>query len=201
MTSGRCWQLRCYPAAWLHQDLARKCKGQRKARRRPAEVKGGHASCWLLRAGLDSRWPGRWQRKHTSILSNGETICWITLKTNVAASPAKTSRRSLCLLQCPPGAVLRPFCEPMLLCSCLPVHPLLPSSYSSEKNIALLYTLRTSISASFSFTTIFRLNAFWMENINFRQIPASASLSRAAYFLQLKLHQWIHPHMGSDTSA
>lgn len=90
MTSGWCWQLHCYPAAWLHQDLTRKCNGQRKARRRPAEVKGSHASCWLLRAGLDGRQPGRWQRKHTAISSNRETICCITLKRNMAVSPDET---------------------------------------------------------------------------------------------------------------
>lgn len=36
---------------------------------------------------------------------------------------------------------------------------------------------------------------------NFRQIPASASRSGAAYFLQLRLHTWIHPHMGLGISA
>lgn len=133
LTSGWCWQLHCYPAAWLHQDLTRKCRGWRKARNRPAEVKGSHASHWLLRAGLDGRRPGGCQRKHTSILSNGETICWITLKGNMAASPAKTSRSSLCLLQWPPGAVLCPFWEPTLLCSGLSVQPLLLWSCSSDK--------------------------------------------------------------------
>lgn len=115
MTSGRCWQLRCYPAAWPYQDLARKCKGQRKARKRPAEVKGSHASCWLLRAGLDNRWPGKWQRKHTSILSNGETICWIALKTNVAASPAKTSRGPFACCSGPQVQFCTPFVSP---CCC-----------------------------------------------------------------------------------
>lgn len=114
LSSGRCWQLRCYPAPWLHQTFTRKCKSQRKVRKRLAEVKGSHASCWLLTAGLDSRRPGRWQRKHTSTLSNSETICWIALKANVAASPAK-SRSSHCLLQWPPGAVLHPFRSP---CCC-----------------------------------------------------------------------------------